>query len=223
MINAVLFVEGSADVKFLQDFVNYHFDTTLKKGTHIIDCEGNGGLAAQKPQFERFALEGLTSCIIFDADSEKQKTNFQATQGNIYKELEGIISAIQDERPNLSVKFDVFLLPNNSDDGDLETLLERIINPDNQPILDCWNGYERCIEQQRTAISRTLSLPIRKSKIYSYMEILHGTSKKERENAKEVNRNYANKQDWQLEHSAAQALHIFLKPYFDSTSNTPTP
>lgn len=223
MKSAALFVEGIADVKFLQDFVQYHFGQTLQKGQHIVDCSGNGGLAAQANKFTQFALQDMTNCIIFDSDAEEQGTDFAGTKARITQELVSITEIIHAERPDLPVKFDVFLLPNNAHDGDLETLLERIINPDNKPILDCWNAYERCIEQRRTTISRTLSLPIRKSKIYSYMEILHGTSKKEREQAKEKNRNYADKQDWQLDHDAATPLYNFLKPYFDTTSNSQTP
>jgi predicted ATP-dependent endonuclease of OLD family len=71
MRSAALFVEGIADVKFLQDFVQYHFGHTLKEGQHIVKCSGNGGLAAQTNKFTEFALQGLTNCIIFDADSEE--------------------------------------------------------------------------------------------------------------------------------------------------------
>jgi predicted ATP-dependent endonuclease of OLD family len=48
MINAILFVEGIADVKFLQDFVRFHYEIDLKAGTHIIECGGNTELAAKK-------------------------------------------------------------------------------------------------------------------------------------------------------------------------------
>lgn len=214
MRSAALFVEGIADVKFLQDFVQYHFGQTLTEGQHIVKCSGNGGLTAQTNKFTQFALQGLANCIIFDADSQEQGTDFAGTQDRIIKELETITQDIHAERPNLPVLFNVFLLPNNHDNGDLETLLERIINPQNQPLLDCWHTYEQCILGQKEYIPRTLSVPIRKSKIYSYMEVLHGTSNKEREQAKEKNRDYSKSEDWLLNHSEIQPLHRFLAPYF---------
>ncbi|TAE22519.1 MAG: hypothetical protein EAZ92_15660 [Candidatus Kapaibacterium sp.] len=224
MRSAALFVEGIADVKFLQDFVQYHFGQTLKDGQHIVKCSGNGGLAAQASTFTQFALQGLTNCIIFDADTEAQETDFAGTKDRISKELASITQTIHTERPDLPVQFDVFLLPNNHDNGDLETLLERIINPENQPLLDCWNAYEQCILAQQERIpSRTLSVPIRKSKIYSYMEILHGTSNQEREQAKEKNRDYTMSEDWLLNHNAAQNLHTFLARYFSSTPSPSIP
>ncbi len=224
MRSAALFVEGIADVKFLQDFVQYHFGQTLKEGQGIVKCTGNGGLAAQASTFTQFALQGLTNCIIFDADAEEQGTNFAGTKDRIAKELASITETIHAERPDLPVQFDIFLLPNNHDNGDLETLLERIINPENQPLLDCWNAYEQCIlAQQERISSRTLSVPIRKSKIYSYMEILHGSSNKEREQAKEKNRDYTKPEDWLLNHNEAHNLYTFLASYFSSISIPSTP
>jgi hypothetical protein len=128
--------------------------------------------------------------------------------------LNSITEAIHAQRPNLPVQFDIFLLPNHHDNGDLETLLERIVNPENQPLLDCWNTYEHCILAQQERIPRALSVPIRKSKIYSYMEILHGTSNKERKQAKEKNRDYTKQEDWLLHHDETQNLHTFLSKYF---------
>lgn len=223
MRSAALFVEGIADVKFLQDFVQYGFGQTLHENQHIIKCSGNGGLTAQTNKFTEFALQGLTNCIVFDADNEEQGTNFAETKARIAKELDNIKQTIHLERPDLPVQFDIFLFPNNHDNGDLETLLERIINPKNQPLLDCWTAYEQCVLGQQEHTSRILSLPIRKSKIYSYMEILHGTSKKEREQAKEKNRNYTEPEDWLLNHNEAQNLHNFLFRYFSSTLNQTTP
>jgi predicted ATP-dependent endonuclease of OLD family len=220
MINAVLFVEGIADVKFLQDFVRFHYEIELKAGTHIIECGGNTRLAEKKPQFVSSALNRQVNCIIFDADSEKQGTNFQGTKERINAELATIGQSIELERPLLKVEFDIFLFPNNSDDGDLETLLERTINPVNKPILDCWDGYERCLEETRSKIPNPITLPIRKSKIYSYTKLLLSKPKKDEKNdkAKEEHRDYTNEEHWTLLSSDTEPLKIFLDQYFQKES-----
>jgi hypothetical protein len=176
-------------------------------------------LQQKKPQFEISALNQRVNCIIFDADSEKQGTNFHGTKERVNTELANIGQSIAQERPLLKVEFDVFLFPNNSDDGDLETLLERSINPANQPILDCWHGYERCLEETRSNLPNPLTLPIRKSKIYSYMQVLHGTSKTEQDKAKEPNRDYANPNHWMLSSPALEPLKTFLDKHFRKETN----
>ena len=36
---------------------------------------------------------------------------------------------------------DIFLWPNNKDDGDLESLLEQLFPENNKFFNDCWNGF----------------------------------------------------------------------------------
>jgi hypothetical protein len=211
MNRPVILVEGEADAKFIKDFVRQRFSTELLD-KHLIRCSGSGNL--KKQQFEQYALQGSTSLIIFDADSQKQRTTYAQTRARIEQEMTELQSLIAVNRPTVELWFEIFLLPNNEDEGDLETLLERIINPANQPILDCWQSYEQCLGKIPRDGMVSLTLPARKSKIYSYVEVLHGSSEKEREQAKEALRDYTNTHDWQLTHPAKTPLYEFLQPYF---------
>ena len=109
--------------------------------------------------------------------------------------------------------FELFLLPNNQDIGALEDLLENIINPSNRPILDCWEDYEKGLIKL-VIPGRTpppLTTPAKKTKIYGYLEALLFDSKSQKEQIKEVNRNYENTQHWNLDAEYLEPLKEFLQ------------
>ena len=107
--------------------------------------------------------------------------------------------------------FELFLLPNNQDAGALEDLLENIINPNNRPILDCWENYEKELIKLdipgRTPPS--LTTPAKKTKIYGYLEALLFKSQKEQ--IKEKKRDYENAQHWNLNTKYLEPLKEFLQ------------
>ena len=118
--------------------------------------------------------------------------------------------AIKEE---FSVEFELFLLPNNKDVGALEDLLENIINPNNQSVMDCWQTYEGELEKVRipTKTPPTLTIPAKKTKIYAYLETLLGTSKSQKKQIKDTNRNYENTQHWNLDAEYLEPLKEFLE------------
>ena len=111
------------------------------------------------------------------------------------------------------VEFELFLLPNNQDAGALEDLLEKIINPNNRPIFDCWENYEKELVEldipERTP--PPLTTPAKKTKIYGYLEALLGESKSQKDLIKEVNRNYENNLHWDLDAEYLEPLKEFLR------------
>jgi hypothetical protein len=112
-----------------------------------------------------------------------------------------------------NVNFELFLLPSNKDKGALEDLLENIINPQNRPIMDCWENYEKELVQLDIP-GRTpppLTTPAKKTKIYGYLEALLFDSKSQKEQIKEVNRNYENTQHWNLDAEYLEPLKKFLQ------------
>ena len=140
---------------------------------------------------------GGVNLVIVDADKD-----FQARQAEI-----------AEWQQTNEVEFELFLLPNNQDKGALEDLLENIINPNNRPILDCWEDYEK--ELLKLDIpGRTpppLTTPAKKTKIYGYLEALLGESNTQKELIKEINRNYENTLHWNLDAEYLEPLKEFLK------------
>ncbi|MBR5623135.1 MAG: hypothetical protein IKW49_08130 [Opitutales bacterium] len=141
---------------------------------------------SQKPDVEKIL-------IVFDADYAQNGGGFASRR----KELEGVI--------NGSSKAKLFLFPNNSDDGDFETLLNRIVNlADNERFFDCFSDFEKCL-------GGAYLHPNLKAKLYSYINLQKEFSTQERDRLGRGEWLFEDKRFWDLDHPALDALKIFFK------------
>ena len=201
-----IFVEGDADKKFISDYYHHLFLEKVPQYSinHTGELKGDrtGGYKKLSDEINIREMrinadQGGVNLVIFDADKDTEARR---------KEL----LAIQEK---YGVEFELFLLPNNQDKGALEDLLENIINPNNRPIFDCWENYEKELVTLDIP-GRTpppLTTPAKKTKIYGYLEALLGESNTQKEQIKEVNRNYENTQHWDLDAEYLEPLKEFLK------------
>lgn len=198
-----IIVEGAADKKFFEDYYRHLFHKNAPEGSITLPIRGDKTGGFQK-LFSENGINtlkegmdyGATNLVIFDADND-----FDARRKDILN-----------WKQEHDVEFELFLLPNNRDAGALEDLLEHIINPNNQPIFDCWQNYEDELVQQEIP-GRTpppLTTPAKKTKIYGYLEALLGETKSQKELIKETNRNYENTQHWNLDSEYLESLKLFL-------------
>ncbi len=186
MIRVQIFVEGIADKKFLEDYlIHLGIDNCL-----VSAVGGKDEIKLSKVDFEKNYKLGIKNVIIFDADQiSKTKLDFQSYE--FINEFE----------------IDFFFFPNNSENGDLETILENIINTDNSEIFECWSAYEICLDSK----VKNYTTPARKTKIYAYLEALLGESKSQKKKIKEENRNYLTKNLWNLDSTYLDQLKNFIQ------------
>ena len=181
-------VEGDADVKFIKDYCLHLFGEKIATDRFIKDdvCQ----------RLRSMTDNGGINIVIFDADADVEQRRSEIMQ---YKE-------------QYELDFELFLLPNNQSAGALEDLLENIINPNNQPIFDCWNDYEKELKQVTIpGRDKPLTTPAKKSKIYCYLETLHGTSKSQKKMIKDANRDYNKTEHWNLDTEYIKPLKEFLE------------
>lgn len=206
-----IFVEGVADQKFFKDLIEEWYGISLKLSTiakpagEILNIEGISAfdspdkLSKISPILQQLKIQEIPVVAILDADTFIENQAFIDVHSR-------------------ALGFSYFLLPNHGADGDLETLLQEIISPDNQVIFDCWEAYESCLQGKETEATPTgtFTLPARKTKIYAYLEALVGETKSEKEKIKEKERDYRNKKHWNLNpnHPYLQSLKTFLDPFF---------
>jgi hypothetical protein len=184
------FVEGDADKKFLLDYLKHLKIEGISNSDFVtVNSNTESALEKVKPDFVRSTAKGNTNLLIFDAD---------ANYSNTLSELKRI-SAIQ------QISFIPFLFPNDSSDGNLETLLENVINPNNKPIFDCFENYQTCLIGKST----NYNVPAKKTKIYAYVSVL--VSEKDSDQAKENKRDYLNSAHWDLNSSYLDPLKAFLQ------------
>lgn len=185
--NAVIFVEGDSDQKFIHDLVKSKFDCELEIGKQIQIVQGKDSLHLFKPDFILNTEQALTNLVIFDANgSMDQRT-----------------TELNSKKAELGIQFDLFLLPNGRDNGDLEVLLERITVEKNRRIFECFDVFTQCLGK----LNMDLDIPDRKTKIYSYTNLL-------RKDPRPSKRNYLDSQLWDLNSPHLEQLYNFLLPYF---------
>ena len=193
-----IFVEGIADVVFIKQYVRHIFGVTIPDN-RIEKLDGWTNLKGWtwQQRMRTNTANGGTNIVIIDADD-----NIDARRSDVLA-----------WKQQHELEFELFLLPNDKDAGALEDLLENIINPNNQPVMDCWQTYEGELEKVRipTKTPPTLTIPAKKTKIYAYLETLLGKSKAQKELVKDAKRNYENTQHWNLDAEYLKPLKEFLE------------
>lgn len=201
-----IIVEGDADKKFFEDYYHHVFGEKAPKGsiTHPGKDGDTGGYQKLKSEDAIGVMRqntdmGGINLVIFDADEDTESRRAE-------------LLAIKEE---FGVEFELFLLPNNKDVGALEDLLENIINPNNQPVMVCWQTYEEKLREVRipSKTPPTLTIPAKKTKIYAYLETLLGKSRSQKKLIKDANRNYKNTQNWNLDAEYLEPLKEFLQKW----------
>ena len=121
---------------------------------------------------------GSKVLIIFDANSD-----YENTKTDIVDKLEGLEG------------FNIFLFPDDHSTGTIENLLEKIIEPENKGIFECFEEYKECISKCMSEYE----LPSVKAKIYAYKQVLG------------ILENSFDPRHWDFENAALDPLKSFLQ------------
>ncbi len=143
----LIFVEGPSDKVFLEVYLYFLEDLPIKN-FKVKDVKGKDNLSKRLLEIEKYDK----TLIVFDAD------NYKSNKKEILTVVSKTKQTISEEQ--------IFLFPNNQDDGDLETLLLEIAKHDE--FLKCFEGYLECIK------SKEHYKPIRnirKNMLYAYLEV----------------------------------------------------
>ncbi|WRD74534.1 hypothetical protein E5E60_01945 [Helicobacter pylori] len=143
----LIFVEGPSDKVFLEVYLYFLEDLPIKN-FKVKDVKGKDNLSKRLLEIEKYDK----TLIIFDADKD-----YESNKKEILKVVLKTKQTISEEQ--------IFLFPNNQDDGDLETLLLEIAKHDE--FLKCFEGYLECIKSKEhyKPIKK-----IRKNMLYAYLE-----------------------------------------------------
>ncbi|MGL2636412.1 DUF3226 domain-containing protein [Helicobacter pylori] len=160
-----MYTEGKSDKNFLSwclDVWEYqaHFDIIHVEGKDQLFSDGLCKNIKSILNNEDHRYKQV--CIIFDADIKEESQESDAGFNNKLKHIREKFKEKGIDFP----KEQIFLFPNNQDDGDLETLLLKIAKHDE--FLKCFEGYLECIK------SKEHYKPIkniRKNMLYAYLEV----------------------------------------------------
>lgn len=143
----LIFVEGPSDKVFLEVYLYFLEDLPIKN-FKVQNIKGKDNLSKRLLEIEKYDK----TLIIFDAD------NYKSNKKEILTVVSKTKQTISEEQ--------IFLFPNNQDDGDLEALLLEIAKHDE--FLKCFEGYLECIKSKEHYKPIT---NIRKNMLYAYLEV----------------------------------------------------
>lgn len=145
-----IYVEGKSDKEFLDCCLRYwskskSFEVNVNANSNVITENLLNKIKSHKDNDEQVL-------IIFDADE-----SFAKTQERIIRKSQGLITAQE-----------IFLFPNNSDNGELETLLLEIAR--NKKPCECFKCYVECLGDLKDNV-------LKKSAMFAYREAMGVESK----------------------------------------------
>ena len=190
-----VFIEAKNPNTSEYQFIEYVLDLWNIKinKSDIIPVNGKDNLKKFVNQFTTGTLWDKKNIVIFDADSIDKNGGFVQRK----QELENF-------KQQNKIDFDLFLWPNNHDDGTFEDVLLHSVKDEHQHILECFDKFENCIRQYNKTYS--YAFPNNKSKIYTYKELLQGH--------KDANDwQFGNKKYWNFNNDYIKALKDFLLQY----------
>ncbi|AEA21244.1 DUF3226 domain-containing protein [Prevotella denticola] len=147
------------------------------------------------PTIKARCAEGGKVVIIFDADSLGNNGGYETRK----KEIEEVLG-------ENNAQAELFLFPNNEEDGDFETLLEHLIQKEKHTqMLDCYADYETCLGNDYVH-------PNLKGKIFTYISAMKMSSSKRRKlgNGEWM---FDNAEYWSLESDYLKPLKEFLQQH----------
>lgn len=209
----LIIVEGKADIIFIKDYLIF-LDSSLElkednrkkkqylligstsKVIKIFYSRGYTKINPLKTRIEKLQMddgieEDYKILVIQDADDPTKEN------GGVKNRMKYL--------DNIDMEFKTFLFPNNQDDGDLETLLLRIIDKTKyNNFLACYKKYVSCIKNitQKNFIKELLE---DKNQVFSYFSAYYGM-----EQSKEENREYISEY-WDFNSDALKSLNKFIK------------
>lgn len=149
----LIFVEGSSDKVFLEVYL-YFLENIPIKNFKVKDVIGKDNLSKRLLEIEQYDK----TLIIFDADKDYESNKKE------------ILTVVLKTKQTISEE-QIFLFPNNQDNGDLETLLLEIA--EHKEIIQCFKRYLKCIECKCIGIKEHHGpiKNIRKNMLYAYLEV----------------------------------------------------
>lgn len=163
------------------------------KVSEIVQVNGKDNLKNSSNAFLTNTLEGGVNLVIFDADSPDNNGGFDVRKEELKRQFD-----------LMSIQADLFLFPDNANDGDFETLLEKIARKDiNQRFFDCFGDYEKCLGNDYQS-------PDLKGKMFTYISAQKSLSKRERSNLGKGEWLFDNNEYWDLGSPFVEPLKQFI-------------
>jgi hypothetical protein len=197
-----IYVEGETDKKFISDYLNHLNITFNNDQIRIINGKSESHFILQSRAFNLKA----PNLFILDSDNDDIKSRKEE---------------IQDILTSFNAQAQIFLYPNDKDNGTFEDLLRMMVWPKYAGFFECYKHLNHCISESNTdfftldkkdEIYAYLSALLTKQERYQRADFLHFTRKPSKN--KPDAPSYMQTRFWDIESPAIQPLKQFLQKYF---------
>lgn len=144
--------------------------------------------------------------VIFDADYSNQESGGLEKRKSAIEKIKLDLNNKKNNSNRSNIDFDLFLMPNNKEDGCFETILEACFLPEHNCLFDCFDKFECCVK------NKGYPIPNQKDKIYSCLDIVERKLNLRIRDKKEFWQ-FDNSQLWDMNCEAIKPLKEFLSQY----------
>lgn len=189
---------------FVEKLIAHYFPKAVtSRDFEVVGVDGWTNITNQRYDFKQNTDEGGKNLVIFDADEEQNGGGFEKRKAEL-----------EDLKKQVEIEFELFLWPNNQDNGDFELLLSQAINTKHQCLLDCYDEFENNVRKHDPNEEKYV-MPGRKGKIYTYETLHKGLQKFEKE-IKAGYWQFDNPEYWNLNAIQLKPLVEFLSLFFST-------
>lgn len=189
---------------FVENFIMHHFpQAKIGEDFEVIGIEGKDNLANSVLPFKENTINGGKNLLIFDADTIENGGGFISRKTELLR-----------KKVELDIEFELFLWPNNQDDGDFESLLMQMINKKHRCLLNCFEKFENCIRSNDPE-NRKYDTPGRKAAVYTYISMMKKTQSQEAELKKGIWM-FDQKDYWDLDAEYAKPMKDLVKSLIET-------
>lgn len=180
------------EYRFVDDFVGKFLGVDPLE--YKIECvDGKDNLQRAVNKFLDNTISGIRNLVVFDADSSTNGGGFGRRKLELLAKMK-----------ELNITADLFLFPNNHDDGMFEDLLMHIARKENhRRFFDCFSDYESCLGDDYIH-------PNLKGKISTYISSMKSLPNKVRRNLGGGDWQFTNKEYWNLDAEYLLPLKEFI-------------
>ena len=196
--------ENTSECNFLKSIIRYYFHD--KEGNmEFVFMNGFGNLFNETILNQiKSSIDNDDRCIAFlDADTCRKGGGFDAKS-----------KWLADNKKKHGVEFPVFLYPDNSNNGDVECLMEHIARRDlHKCWFDCFEDYEKCVLGIKNSEGNNIyNIPNLKGKLHTYISSMN-LSSKEKSKIGSGNWLFENENYWNLKSKELIPLIEFLRTH----------
>jgi len=151
--------EDTSECNFLKAILHKYFPDK-KVGFVCMNGVGNLFNETNRNQMEQASDEGNNVIVLLDADTPAKGYGYIAR-----------LSEINNKKNEFGLNFPLYLYPDNSNDGDVENLMEELARKDlHQEWWNCFEDYEKCVGGVKTLAGECrYELPNRKAKLHTFI------------------------------------------------------